>query len=70
MKDWFPQKQYLKQLGIAHEDYPEEVRFQVLVLELDLLKRCRRELIRREENVFNSKKRQILRRDILMFNIG
>jgi len=69
MKYWFPQKQYLKLLGIKHEDYPEEVRFQVLVLELDLLKRCRRELIRRENNEMNSKKRQMLRRDILMFNI-
>jgi hypothetical protein len=28
MKDWYPQKLYLKESKIIHDDYPEEVKFQ------------------------------------------
>ena len=70
MKDWYPHKQYLKKRGVAYKDYPEEIRFQELVLKIGLHKKLLREIFRRSEYGINLEKSERLMRDIRMYNVG
>ena len=36
IKEWIPHRRYLKKIGVEFADYPEELRFQILIKELEV----------------------------------
>jgi hypothetical protein len=64
MKKWYPHKLYLRELKVYYKDYPEEIRFQELVLKLDIEKRCRQELKRRVNHEIRIENQHKIMREI------